>query len=161
VCANFLNMQQQMSQSERLSLTVSIAAFFASALPELEQLYRLMDPLRAEVPEERDILAEVRSLSKMVPMLQKDDASHALLTTAYELAIVILSTVGRDFQMLSAAGAQGEALGVLDRGELAADVQHVESLIPPATDEQEKALLEAQNEERLKYLHPAEPSSDK
>jgi hypothetical protein len=153
-------MQQQMSQSERLSLTVSVASFFASALPELEQLYRLMGPLLADSPNDRDIIAEVRSLSKMVPMLEKDDASHALLTTAYELATGIVGAVGHDFQMLSTAGVQGSHVTALDRGELTADVQHVESVIESADDEQEKALVERQNEERLKYLHPAEPSSD-
>lgn len=153
-------MQQQMSKSERLSLTVSIASFFASALPELEQLYRLMDPLLANAPNERDIIAEVRSLSKMVPMLEKDDASHALLTTAYELAVGIVGIVGHDFQRVSTAGVQGSHIGVLDEGRLAANVQHVESLIESGTDKQEEALLERQNEERLRYMHPAEPASD-
>ena len=154
-------MQQEMSQSERLSLTVSIAAFFASALPELEQLYRLMDPLLADSPDKRDILAEVRSLSKMVQMLEKDDASHALLTTAYELATGIVGIVGHDFQMLSNARGQGSHVGILDKGSLAADVQYVESLNDSTSDKQEETLLEIQNEERLRYMHPAEPLSDK
>lgn len=154
-------MQQQMSQSERLSLTVSIASFFASALPELEQLYRLMDPLLADSPNQRDIIAEVTSLSKMVPMLEKDDATHALLTTAYELATSIVGIVGRDFQILSSAAVQGSHVGVLDRGELAADVQHVESLSDSTADKQEQALFEKQNEERLKYMQQTEPPSDK
>ena len=154
-------MQQQMSQSEKLSLTVSIASFFASALPELEQLYHLMDPILAGSANRRDIIAEVKSLSKMVPMLEKDDASHALLTTAYELATGIVGIVGHDFQMLSTADGQGSHVGVLDEGSLTADVQHVESLIEPATDMQEKALLERQNEERLKYMHPSESSLNK
>ena len=153
-------MQQQMSQSERLSLTVSIASFFASALPELEQLYHLMGPLLADFPSQRDIVAEVRSLSKMVPMLEKDDASHALLTTAYDLATGIIGIVGQDFQMLSSAVVKGSHVVVLDQNELAADVQHVESLIESAADKQEKALLERQNKERLQYMHPAEPASD-
>lgn len=153
-------MQQQMSQSEKLSLTVSIASFFASALPELEQLYQLMDPLLPDSRNQRNIVAEVKSLSKMVPMLEKDDASHALLTTAYELATGIVETVGRDFQMLSSAGVQGSHVGVLDKEELAEDVQRVESLIESgAPDQREKALLERQNEERLNYMHSAEPSS--
>ncbi len=152
-------MQQQMSQSERLSLTVSIASFFASALPELEQLYHLMDPLLADSPNQRNIIAEVKSLSKMVPLLERDDTSHALLTTAYELATRIVGIVGHDFQMLSNAGGQGSHVGVLEEGRLAEDVQHVESLIESAADKQEKTLLERQNEERLKYMHPAEPSS--
>lgn len=152
-------MQQKMSQSERLSLTISIASFFASALPELEQLYHLMDPLLADSPNQRDIIAEVKSLSKMVPILEEDDASHALLTTAYELATGIVGIVGHDFQMLSTAGGQGNHIGVLDEAGLAADVQHVESLIEPAADTREKALLERQNEQRLKYMHPFEPSS--
>lgn len=154
-------MQQQMSQSERLSITVSIASFFASALPELEKLYHLMDPLLADSPNQRDIIAEVKSLSKMVPMLEKDDASHALLTTACELATRIVGIVGRDLQILSSACGQGSRVGVLDKGRLTADVQHVEQLVESAADKQEKALLEKQNEERLKYMHPAEPSPDK
>lgn len=97
----------------------------------------------------------------MVPMLEKDDASHALLTTAYELATRILGILGHDFQILTSAGVQGDHVGVLDKSKLAADVQHVESLIEPAAYKQEKALLERQNEERLKYMHPTEPSSDK
>lgn len=148
-----------MSQSEKLSLTVSIASFFASALPELEQLYHLMAPVLADSAPRRDILAEVKSLSKMVPMLEKDDASHALLTTAFELANGIVGTVGRDFQTLSSASKAGGHISVLDGSELKADVEHVESLIEPAIDKQEEALLEKQNEERLKYMHPAESSS--
>jgi hypothetical protein len=130
-------------------------------LPELEQLYHLMGPLLADSPNDRDIIAEVRSLSKMVPMLEKDDASHALLTTAYELAMGIVGAVGHNFQMLSTAGVQGSHVTGLDKGELAADVQHVESLIESADDEQEKALVERQERRAVEiYLHPAEPSSD-
>lgn len=148
-----------MSQKEKLSLTISIASFFASALPELEQLYQLMTPLLADSAPRRDILAEVQSLSQMVPMLAKDDASHALLTTAFELANGIVGAVGRDFQTLSSASAAGSHIGVLEQSELTTNVEHVESLIEPVADQQEAALVAKQNEERLKYLHPAEPSA--
>ena len=152
-------MPSPLSPNEKLSLIVSIAAFFASALPELEHLYQLMAPVLADSSPHRDILAEVQSLSKMVSMLKKDDASHALLTTAFELANGIVGTVGRDFQMLSSATETGSRLGVLDPSGLAAEVEHIEALIEPAADPQEEALVAKQNEERLQYLHPAEPSS--
>ena len=152
-------MPPPLSQKEKLSLTVSIASFFASALPELEQLYQLMAPVLADSSPQRDIIAEVQSLSQMVPLLAKDDASHALLTTAFELANGIVGTVGRDFQTLSSARETGSHTGVLDQSGLAAEIEHIESLIEPAADQQEAALLAKQNEERLQYMHPAKPSS--